>query len=168
MATTMTRTMFHEGELAVQGRAGVEAVAAKVGRYIHASIPPDHADFLSRQPFVVLAATDAAGHVWASFVVGGAGFASALDDRRVHLAATLAPADALRTAFDRPCRAGILAIEFDTRTRIRLNGLARPAPDGIVLDVEEAFGNCPKFIQRRVPREQLEVAPAGDTRSGTS
>ena len=60
MATTTTRTMFHEGELAVQRRAGVEAVAAKVGRSIHASIPPDHADFLSRQPFVVVAAADAA------------------------------------------------------------------------------------------------------------
>ena len=46
MATTTTRMMFHQGELAVQRRAGVEAVTAKVGSY-HAAIPADHAEFLS-------------------------------------------------------------------------------------------------------------------------
>jgi predicted pyridoxine 5'-phosphate oxidase superfamily flavin-nucleotide-binding protein len=167
MVTTTPRTVFHEGELAVQRRAGVEAVAAKVGRYIHASLPPDHADFLSRQPFVVVAAQGADERVWASLIVGGAGFASALDDRRVHLGAAPAASDALGTVFKTPRRAGILAIEFDTRTRIRVNGVAKRASDGILVDVEEAFGNCPKFIQRRVPPEQLEIAPPLGGRSGT-
>ena len=39
MATTTTRTMFHEGELAVQRRAGVEAVASQ-GRPLHPRLDP--------------------------------------------------------------------------------------------------------------------------------
>jgi predicted pyridoxine 5'-phosphate oxidase superfamily flavin-nucleotide-binding protein len=122
---TRPRTRFHEGELAVQRRAGVEAVAAKVGRYVHTSISSDHASFLSRQPFVVIAAEDGEERVWASLLAGGAGFASALDEHRVRLTATPDPSDALGTAFETARRVGILAIEFDTRRRIRLNGVAR-------------------------------------------
>ena len=56
----------------------------------------------------------------------------------------------------------MLAIEFGTRQRIRLNGIARRTGEGILLAVAEAFGNCPKFIQRRLPAGQLPgpAAPA--------
>jgi hypothetical protein len=61
-----------------------------------------------------------------------------------------------------------LALEPDTRSRIRVNGTAQHTADGILVTVEEAFGNCPKYIQRRVPAEALET-PAGrpDSRSAT-
>ena len=56
-------TVFHEGERAVQRRAGVERVAAQVGRGIASWIPPGFAEFVRRQPFVVLASQNAAGCV---------------------------------------------------------------------------------------------------------
>ena len=66
------------------------------------------------------------------------------------------PGDPLEDALARSeARIGVLAIQFDSRLRIRLNGLARRTADGILLTVEEAFGNCPKFIQRRRPTEPL-------------
>ena len=43
---------FHEGELALQRRAGVEATAARVARNIAESIPPAVGPFLAAQPFV--------------------------------------------------------------------------------------------------------------------
>jgi uncharacterized protein len=56
----------------------------------------------------------------------------------------------------------VLAIEFGTRQRIRLNGVAQRAGEGVVLTVTEAFGNCGKYIQRRLPAGQLTgpAAPA--------
>jgi predicted pyridoxine 5'-phosphate oxidase superfamily flavin-nucleotide-binding protein len=148
--------VFHEGERAVQRRAGVERVAAQVGRNILPFVPVEFGDFLRRQPFVVVASRDEAGGVWASLVFGGAGFARALDDRRVLLARAPAPGDPLNAALDRPAsRIGLLAIEFDSRLRIRLNGVAQRTADGILLAVDEAFGNCPKYIQRRLPSEAL-------------
>src|SRR3954451_18947267 len=94
---------FHEGELAVQRRAGVERTAAQVGRMIGPSIPPEFAAFVARQPFVVAAAPDEDGRVWATLLVGGPGVATVPDERHLLLAVEpFAPPAA---------RVGILALE---------------------------------------------------------
>ena len=165
----ISRSVFHEGERAVQQRAGVERVAAQVGRGIASRIAPGFAEFLRLQPFVVLASRDGAGRVWASLIVGGVGFARAIDERRVMLAAPPAAGDPLTVALEQPdATIGLLAIEFDSRKRIRLNGIARRTAEGILLTVEEAFGNCPKFIQRRLPIERLEPRTGGRHRVGAA
>jgi uncharacterized protein len=159
--------LFHEGERAVQRRAGAERMAAQVGRNIVSFVPAEFGAFLSRQPFVVVASQDQDGRGWASLIAGRAGFARALDDRQILLAGLPAPADPLEGALERPpAGIGVLAIEFSTRQRIRLNGVAQPTGEGILLTVAEAFGNCPKFIQRRLPAGQLTgSAPASHRKS---
>jgi uncharacterized protein len=137
--------LFHEGERAVQRRAGAERMADQVGRMICPFVPAEFAEFLSRQPFVVVASQDRHGRVWASQIAGGIGFARAPDDRRILLAGAPAPGDPLEDALDRPpAQIGVLAIKFGTRQRIRLNGAAQRTGDGILLTVTEAFGNCAK------------------------
>ena len=155
--------LFHDGELAVQRRAGVERVAAQVGRGIMSFVPAEFGAFLSRQPFVVVASQDQQGRVWASLIAGGVGFARALDDRQILLAGLPAPGDPLKGALERPpTRIGVLAIEFGTRQRIRLNGAAQRTGEGVLLTASQAFGNCSKYIQRRLPAGQLTgpAAPA--------
>src|SRR5690348_4846517 len=147
--------LFHEGERAVQRRAGVERVAAQVGRGILSFVPPEFGTFLSRQPFVVVASQDQDSRVWASLLAGGVGFARALGDRQILLAGRPAPGDPLECALERAeARIGVLAIEFGTGQRIRLNGVAQRTGEGVVLTVTEAFGNCSKYIQRRIPAGQ--------------
>ncbi len=150
--------MFHVGEREVQRRAGVERVAAHVAQHnITRSIPPEFGQFLTRQPFVVIGGADTDERIWASPLAGGIGFARALDDHRVIFAADPPAGDPLEAALGH-ARIGVLAIEFATRLRIRVNGVAERTPDGLVLTVEEAFGNCPKFIQRRLPTGALPHA----------
>jgi hypothetical protein len=56
---------------------------------------------------------------------------------------------------------GLLAIDLVTRRRFRVNGVARAvAGGGFDVAVAQAFGNCPKYIQRREPAAVVE--PAGD------
>ena len=155
--------LFHDGERAVQRRAGVERVAAQVGRSIMSFVPAGFGAFLSRQPFVVVASQDQQGRVWASLIAGRVGFVRALDDRQILLAGLPAPGDPLEGALERPpARIGVLAIEFGTRQRIRLNGAAQRTGEGVLLTASEAFGNCSKYIQRRLPAGQLTgpAAPA--------
>jgi uncharacterized protein len=148
--------LFHEGERAVQRRAGAERVAAQIGRNILSFVPAEFAAFVSRQPFVVVASQDQRGRVWASLIAGGVGFARALDDRQIQLAGLPAPGDPLEGALERPpAQIGVLAIEFGTRQRIRLNGTAQRTGEGVLLTASEAFGNCSKYIQRRLPAGQL-------------
>ena len=87
---------FHEGERAVQQRAGVADMAARVGQSIHPAIPPRAGAFVSEQPFVVLASRSAAGRAWASVMVGEPGFVRAPDERTLEIAATPAAGDPLR------------------------------------------------------------------------
>ena len=159
---------FHEGERAVQERAGVERIAAQVGQNIVSSLSAEHAEFVRQQPFLVIAGRDAQERVWASLIVGGVRFARVLDDRRLLLAGALVTTEPLAAAFESPgAPIGILAIEPDTRSRIRLNGVGERIPEGILVTVEEAFGNCPKFIQRRLPARRLEPPRASRHRTGS-
>ncbi len=160
-APTEARELFHEGEHAVQRRAGTEQVAAQIGRNIASFVPAEFGEFLSRQPFVVVASQDQTGSVWASVITGETGFARALNDRQVLLAGQPARPDPLESALELPnAQIGVLAIEPDTRQRIRLNGVAHRTGEGIVLTVTEAFGNCTKYIQRRVPAGPLTGSAA--------
>jgi predicted pyridoxine 5'-phosphate oxidase superfamily flavin-nucleotide-binding protein len=157
MSLKTPQARFHDGERAVQRRAGTERAAARVGRYVGSTIRADHAEFLQRQQFVVVAGQDSMGRAWASVLVGPAGSVRAVDERRLLLSGQLAEGDPLTVAFESAdARIGIIAMEPDSRTRVRINGLGHRTPDGILVTVEESFGNCPKYIQRRLPPGRLE------------
>jgi predicted pyridoxine 5'-phosphate oxidase superfamily flavin-nucleotide-binding protein len=70
-------------------------MAARVGRSIHAEIPPAAAAFLAAQRLVFLGTADLAGRVWATALAGPPGFAHALDARTVRLAAQPGAGDPL-------------------------------------------------------------------------
>ncbi|HEY1175826.1 MAG TPA: pyridoxamine 5'-phosphate oxidase family protein, partial [Phytomonospora sp.] len=140
--------MIHEGEVAVQRRAGVRAPkmgSARVG----AEIPAVAADFLSEQPMIVVGAADDAGELWASALYGWPGFVTAPDDRTVVIDALPAAADPLAGLFERERDLGMIAIEPLTRRRMRVNG--RAARDGgrLVVRTDQVYSNCPKYIQGR-------------------
>ncbi|WP_406187135.1 hypothetical protein [Streptomyces sp. NBC_01006] len=45
---------------------------------------------------------------------------------------------------------GLLAIGFATRRRFRVNGTLTTADeDGLTLQVDQAYGSCPQYIQQR-------------------
>lgn len=163
------RGPFHEGELAVQRRAGVEAMAAKIGRGIHAELAPAAIEFLAARRFVIVAAPDGRGAVWASPLTGAPGFLHAEGPRALAVAATPQVFDPLREALRRETRVGLLAIDFAARRRTRVNGVARPrAGGGFVVEVEQAYGNCPKYIHRRErAATPAALAPRPPARSRT-
>jgi hypothetical protein len=52
---------------------------------------------------------------------------------------------------------GLVAIEFAIRRRVRVNGtLDKVTDQGLVIGVEQAYGNCPQYIQMR----ELRPVPA--------
>jgi predicted pyridoxine 5'-phosphate oxidase superfamily flavin-nucleotide-binding protein len=144
-------SVFHEGERAVQEQAGVRDRARRVGNAIHTEIPPAAQDFLEQPPFVLLGGQDAAGQVWASALFGAPGFVSALDEHTVEIDALPSPGDplyeVLQAADQYPV--GLLAIEPETRRRMRINGFAEVRPGGFTLSARQVYANCPKYIQAR-------------------
>lgn len=141
---------YHAGEREVQARAGVEQMAARVGRSIKDHIPATAQDFLATQPFVIIASSDPQGQVWASVLAGAPGFVRALDAVTVAIAAVPLPDDPLAANLATNPTVGLLAIEFTTRRRMRLNGSCQRQPDGtLVMRADQVYANCPKYIQAR-------------------
>jgi uncharacterized protein len=140
---------FHEGELVVQQRAGVRAEADRLA----GMLAPPHLDggparFLGERTFAAFTGRDEEGALWTSPLVGPSGFLDATATTlRIH--ALPLPGDPLRDLPDGQA-VGLIVMDFARRRRLRVNGvlIARNA-EGLRVDVEQAFGNCPKYIRPR-------------------
>jgi predicted pyridoxine 5'-phosphate oxidase superfamily flavin-nucleotide-binding protein len=153
---------FHPGEIAVQTRAGVQHGASKIGRTIEDEIPPAAAHFLAQRYSLYVGSLDACGRPWASELVGPPGFVRVTDPRTVLIEAAPEAGDALMQRIGANPDVGLLAIDFVTRRRFRVNGRAAVSPSGTIhVAVAQAYGNCPKYIQRREPTEVSEDISAG-------
>lgn len=141
--------MYHSGELAVQRRMGQEAIATRVGRMIRTEVPTAAAEFLAEQPMIMIAATDDDGRLWTSLITGPPGFVHADDPRTILLDALPAPGDPVRDALRGAQQIGMIAIEPQTRRRMRVNGMAEPAGSGLRIHTGQVYSNCPKYISRR-------------------
>jgi predicted pyridoxine 5'-phosphate oxidase superfamily flavin-nucleotide-binding protein len=156
-------SVFHEGELAVQQLAGVRAEADRLG----GMLAPPHLDgaarFLGERTFAALTGRDAEGRLWTSPLVGPPGFLDAeATTLRVH--ALPSPGDPLH---DLPVgqAVGLIVMDYARRRRIRVNGvLVERGAEGLRVDVEQAFGNCPKYIR---PRQLAADAPQADDGAAT-
>ncbi|MFI1917062.1 pyridoxamine 5'-phosphate oxidase family protein [Nocardia sp. NPDC020380] len=140
---------YHPGERAVQERLGQAHIAQRVGRMIRPDIPYPFAEFLAQQPMIVVAAADDAGRMWASQLTGPPGFTAAEDERTILVNAVPVPGDPLAEALHTPRRLGMIALQPQTRRRMRANGRSEPAPHGLRITTDQVYGNCPKYISRR-------------------
>ncbi len=148
------KNVYHEGEIALQERAGSRDMAAKIGNGIETAILLRARPFLAQQELLVLATGDAGGEVWASVWFGARGFAQSQDDgltlaidRRMTSALEVDPvAERLQPG----CALGVLAIELESRRRLRMNGtVSRFDESSLELEIRESFPNCPKYIVKR-------------------
>jgi predicted pyridoxine 5'-phosphate oxidase superfamily flavin-nucleotide-binding protein len=136
----------HEGERAVQRRAGV---AERTQRHPNA-MAPGVQRFLAARQVAVLATLDDTGRVWASLRTGAPGFMRARSDTVLEIAGEGHPDDPLVANLRSPSLTGVLAIDLAARQRVRVNGTAQLEPDGrVVLMTEQVYGNCPQYIHPR-------------------
>ena len=154
---------FHEGELAVQQLAGVRAEADRLS----GMLTPPHlggaARFLGERTFAALTGRDTEGRLWTSPLVGPPGFLDA-EATTLRVRALPSPGDPLH---DLPVgqAVGLIVMDYARRRRIRVNGvLVERGAEGLRVDVEQAFGNCPKYIR---PRQLAADAPQADDGAAT-
>jgi predicted pyridoxine 5'-phosphate oxidase superfamily flavin-nucleotide-binding protein len=162
----MQNEPFHAGEIAVQERAGEREIARRRGSIVSPRIIPGALEFLAQQEFLALSVAGDDGHLWTSVWCGQSGFVQSVDGTNVDIRPSrmaTSPDDPVfgRLAVGRDV--GILAIEFASRRRLRINGTVdRLTADAIGVRVRESVPNCPKYIQRR-ERHEAQPAPVGRT-----
>jgi hypothetical protein len=152
---------FHAGELAVQRQAGVRDEAARLSGMLAATeLSGGAARFLAGRTFLVVTGRDAAGRLWTSPLVGPPGFLEARPGTELAVHAAFPAGDPLH-GITSGQQVGLTAVEFASRRRFRVNGtLGVVGRDLLVVDVEQAYGNCPQYIAQRL------LTPAGQTADG--
>ncbi|MBX4893007.1 2Fe-2S iron-sulfur cluster-binding protein [Rhizobium bangladeshense] len=141
---------WHEGETFIQQKLGVKERMASVGqRVVRDFMPDQHRDFYAQLPFIVLGSVDSKGDTWATFVEGQPGFMSSPSPVVLDIAAHRDPSDPASEGLADGLPIGLLGIEMHTRRRNRMNGFVSTIDGGFRIDVDQSFGNCPRYIQLR-------------------
>ncbi|TRA88131.1 2Fe-2S iron-sulfur cluster binding domain-containing protein [Rhizobium rhizogenes] len=159
MTDTLTKLpTWHEGEKFIQEKVGVAERMEVVGqRVVRDFMPDQHRDFYAQLPFIVLGSVDGHDDAWATFVEGPPGFMSSPTPTTLDIRSTLEPSDPASEGMADGKPIGLLGIEMHTRRRNRMNGFVSTAANGYRIDVDQSFGNCPRYIQLR--DFQFERAP---------
>ena len=144
-------TPFHRGELEIQERLGVrEKVHSYAPRFITDRLSDQHREFYGALPQLIVGSVDQRGRPWASMLVGRPGFVSTPDAGALRVVARPLYGDPLNDNLKAGAPLGFLGIEFHTRRRNRMNGkISKLGHDGFEIAVDQAFGNCPQYIQAR-------------------
>lgn len=147
---------FHEGEVALQRLAGVAERMHRLGPQImRASLPEQHRRFFPLLPFIVVGSVDERGQPTASLLAGPPGFVHSPEPESLRIDALPARGDPLDRNLQVGTSLGVLGIQLHTRRRNRVNGSVLTRDDaGFSLEVDQSFGNCPKYIH---PREVVYV-----------
>lgn len=162
---------FHAGEKAVQLRANEAGMAMRNAPVIADTIVGGAKSFIAQQFMVVLASVDSNGAVWSSVLYGRPGFMHTEDNALVHIDMPDQARDLTDPFWNNilhDATVGMLFIELGSRRRYRINGQVQRHNDaGITIAVEEAFPNCPKYIQKRQLRQMGEAAGDHALQTGT-
>ena len=152
---------YHPGEIAVQERAGERDIARRHGAIISSKVVSGALPFLARQRLVAVSTAGDDGGLWTSVWCGQPGFVRSADGQHVIIGRSLLTAPPHDPVLRRLAVArdvGLLAIEFASRRRVRINGTIESiSMNEVGIVVRESVPNCPKYIQRRHPHQGPET-----------
>jgi len=141
---------WHPGEKAIQATLGmVERMEATGKRVVRDHMPDQHREFYAQLPFMVAGSVDPAGDPWATFLEGEPGFIVSPTPTTLEIGGSPDPRDPAAIGIRDGEPIGMLGIEMYTRRRNRMNGFVSLTAGGIHIDVDQSFGNCPRYIQLR-------------------
>lgn len=145
--------VFDSGEKEIQGLLGETTIANRNGAVITNSIIKGAINFIEKQPMAIVSSKNKEGEVWISLLIGNYGFTSVPNPNAIAIDLENITSNKNDVFFDNiqhHTRIGSLFIELDTRRRFRINGVSQTKDSQINITIEEAYPNCPKYIQRRV------------------
>lgn len=146
---------WHPGERRMQELVGSAEVLERAASLIlRASLSDQMRAFFPRLPFLAIGFVDAVGDPWGTLLPGPAGFVWSPDPTLLRVDRAPPEGDPLAKLLHPGLSVGLLGIELSTRRRNRVNGVVHECDaTGFSLRVEQCFGNCAQYIQRREATE---------------
>lgn len=167
------KSMYHEGMRKLQDQRDSRRIADRLEKIIvHSRFTRDDKDFIQQCAMVFVATADAHGYPDCSYKGGLPGFVKIIDDQ------TLALPDYDGNGMYRSWgnvvvnpRVGLLFIDFEKQSRLRVNGsasisdndnLLKEFPGAVFIirvKAEKIFPACPRYIHKMQMLELSEYAP---------
>lgn len=150
----MEEMHFHKGELEIQQKYNISHDPALAERLLKDHIINRLIPFIEHQSTAIVSTTDDDGNLWASMLVGNEGFITVNTPQQIDLHLDRLKStrqDIVFKNLGHKSNIGVLFIDTATRSRYRVNGQATLSSDKITITITEAYPNCPKYIQQRVP-----------------
>ena len=147
----MDNSPFHAGEKTLQEQHGVREQMETFGRQVIRSYLPDqHQAFYQQLPFVFIGYADDEGNPWATALFGEPGFMHSPDAESLRINTQPVRHDPINDTLKLNTKLGLLGLEPNSRRRNRLAGYVTTVDEaGVSIQVDQAFGNCPQYIQTR-------------------
>lgn len=166
-------SMFHEGARSLQDRFDTRRLADRIeSRLVHDEIDEGDQHFIERLDMFFLATADQEGRPSCSYKGGAPGFVRVLDARTIAFPSYDGNGMYLSMGnVSMNANVGLLFIDFESGSRLRLNGTASLHEDDELLAeypeaqlivrvrVREVFPNCPRYIHRMTRAEQSAFVP---------
>ena len=165
--------IYHEGHRRLQDRFDTRRLAERLDeRIVHDRITDKDKEFIERLDMFFLATADAEGRPNCSYKGGDPGFVRILDERTVAFPSWdgngmyLSAGNMLANP-----HVGMLFIDFERQSRLRLNGTASideqdpllgeyaAAQLVVRVHVREVFPNCPRYIHKLQAVERSAYVP---------
>lgn len=144
--------MNHEGEVEAQQRAGEQAMGERNSRMITNKIIPGAINFIEKQPVFIISSQNNNGELFASVLTGEPGFVKVIDPENIEIDTKLINSSRLDPFWSNigaQTKTGLLFIELSTRRRFRINGTITLHDEILHVSIDQAYPNCPKYIQQR-------------------
>ena len=168
--------LYADSHRQLQRRFDTERLADRIeARLFRDHVTGDDRAFIESLDMFFLATADAAGYPNCSYKGGDPGFVRVLSPKLI----AFPDYDgngmflSLGNTLANP-HVGLLFIDFENRKRLRLNGSVRLAPPDaveppfpgaqmvVLVDVEQVFPNCPRYIHRKTTVEPSIYVPRAD------
>ena len=165
--------LYGDGARQLQGRFETRKLADRIDQLlVKDELDESDRAFIEQRDMFFLATVDAQGHAGCSYKGGEPGFVRALDARTLAFPSFdgngmfLSMGAILETA-----EVGLLFIDFEGQSRLRVNGTATIDPDDPMLatwpeaqlvvrvTVREVFPNCPRYIHKYALVERSRFVP---------
>ena len=167
--------IYHEGSRSLQERFDAVRLADRIEGRVRVTIDADDRDFIEAADMFFLATADAEGRPQCSYKGGEPGFVRVLDERTIAFPSYDGNGMylSLGNTLVNP-QVGLLFIDFERRSRMRLNGVASIDPDDPLLAecpgaqlvvrvrAEQVFPNCPRYIHVYRLAERSRFTPRAD------
>ena len=165
---------YHDAQRAFQDRFDTRRLADRLAETTKPAISPKHRAFIERRDMFFLATADGDGWPQCSYKGGEPGFVRVLDESTLAFPVYDGNGMFLSTGnLQVNPRVGLLFVDFEVGTRLRVNGLASIDGDDPLLStypgaqlvvrvaVREAFSNCRRYVHRYRLVERSRFVPTG-------